>query len=167
MAAKRKSASDGIVVTSEDEADAALADIAAKRREVERIEGQLNDRVDELKADAEVEAGPLRVQIKAREDALKLWARHNTEALKGKKTLVLRFGRLGFRQSTGLAVQKTTWEQVLGKLLVLGQAVRTKQEVDKDELGKWSAERLAPLGVRHQTKHQFWYELDEQRLHHD
>jgi hypothetical protein len=44
------------------------------------------------------------------------------------------------------------------------EAVRVKEEVNKEEMAAWPDERLALVGARRVEKDQFWYEVDQDSI---
>lgn len=55
---------------------------------------------------------------------------------------------------------------MLGKIKEFGikEALRVKEEVDREVLHQWAAERLDAIGCRRVEKDTFWYEIDEQKF---
>ncbi|MBF0261068.1 MAG: host-nuclease inhibitor Gam family protein, partial [Magnetococcales bacterium] len=60
----------------------------------------------------------------------------------------------------------TTWAMVLGKLkeLAFYEAIRVKEECNKEVLHEWPDERLAAVCARRVEKDVFWYELKKEEL---
>lgn len=149
-------------------ANQAMGEMAEISRGLARIEGEMNSGIDALKARADAEAEPLRKRLKMMEDGLSVYAQHNKDELFAeRKTLDLVFGVMGFRKSTELNVQpKTTWAMVLGKLkdLAFKDAIRIREEPNKDVMREWPDERLALVGARRVERDVFWYELKEEEV---
>jgi phage host-nuclease inhibitor protein Gam len=155
-------------VSTLEEADAILADIAARKRNIELIKAGLNEGVDALKVKAAAEIAPLSQEVEALEQALARFGEANKDTLFAKiKSRALAFGEIGFRASTKAVLlnRKWTWERVLKALKesALG-CVRTKEEVDKDALRGLKPEELETVGVKLQKDDGFYYELKEETV---
>lgn len=168
MAKRRSKPTDVPVVRNLEQANEVLAELAAHKRELDQINGALNERIDQAKAAAEEKAAPVRDRVTALEVGLTSFAEHHKGDLFGKKRSVdLSFGRFGFRRSTQVKpVTRTTWAVVLERLKNLGMrdAIRVKEQPNKEVLREWPDERLAQVCVRRVEHDDFWYELDEAEL---
>lgn len=158
-------------VNSLDEADAMLAQIAARKRELSLIELGLKEKVDALKLECASASEPIKQDIEVLEQALvRFGESKKAELFSKKKSVSLNFGILGFRASSAVKpMRKTTWEQVLGFLKTaqeqaLTSCIRIKQEVDKDALRQLPPEKLAEVGCRLEQSDSFYYELNETEL---
>jgi phage host-nuclease inhibitor protein Gam len=152
-----------------DQADAALAEIADIDRATDAIAAKLNEDIDGLKAMAAEEIAPLAERKAALGDGLLNFAALNGPLFNGKKSLDRPFGKFGYRKSTSLALLKSvasTWKEVLGRLRQYGfrDAIRTKEEVDKEVMSSWPNERLGVCGVQRVEKDEFFYEVKREEL---
>lgn len=160
----RKKPSNLVLIEDLAQADKALAEIAQHERDLARIEATLNKAIDRAKADAEKLAEPIRARLAALDNGLHAFGEHHKpEVCQGKRRSVeLAFGTLGFRQSTEVKpMPKLTWGRVLELLKQknFDQAIRRKEEPDKDVLHTYTDEELAEVGVRRVSKDAFWYEI--------
>lgn len=149
------------------QANAAMGEIAELKRELAKVEAAMNDEIDHLKAEAEALAAPFQTKIKAIEGGLQAFAEYNKAMFDEKRSKKLDFGAIGFRKSSEVKPKpKTTWAMVLGKIKEMGfkQAIRTKEDVNKDELHTWPDERLGLVEARRVRKDVFWYEVDEEHI---
>ncbi len=159
-----------LIIGDLNQADEALRQLAEIAREQAVIEGTLNEQIDELKAAAKRQMGPLADDRKRLEDALGVFGTLKKADLFGEsrgRSVELAFGTLGFRRATSLRLlAKHTWAMVLGRILGLGLAggLRTKVEVDKDALRGWPEERLETIGVKRETSDEFFIELKQEEL---
>jgi len=152
-----------------EEMNAVLGLIAAHQREIDRIEVELNEGIDNLKA---VAAQAARFHLEAVEEGtarIKATALADRKELFGEsKTLSLTHGEVGFRASTALclATKKQTWDKVLDELLTTGRldAVRISKEVNKDVLKTWTPSALANYGLTLKTTEKFFAKPDMERL---
>lgn len=149
-------------------ANAAMAEIAGIKRSIADVENTMNERIDRIKADAEVEAAPLQAQLASIEGGLLAFAEHNkSDLFKDKRSRELDFGTLGYRRSKELKPKpKKTWKMILGAIKELGfnAALRKKESVNREELHTWPDERLDVIGCRRVEKDTFWYEIDEKKV---
>ncbi len=151
------------------QADEALRQLAEIAREQAAIESGLNEQVDQLKAAAKLQQEPLTAARKRLEDALGVFGIQQKDELfpDRKRSQELNFGVIGFRKATSLRLlAKHTWAMVLGRLqsLNLTEGIRTKLEVDKDELRTWPEARLETVGVKRETVDEFYIELKQEEL---
>lgn len=150
-----------------EQANAALAEIAELKRRIAAIESGMNEAIDAIKADGEAEAAPLQAQVKSIEGGLQAFAEYNRAMFKDRRSRELDHGAIGFRKSREIKpASRTTWQMVLGKLkeLAFSEAIRTKEEVNKDELSTWPDERLTLVGARRVKKDLFWYEIHQETI---
>ncbi len=153
------------------EADAVLGEIAAAKRQLQTLETVMNETIDAAKAQAQAKAAPLQSRIASLENGLLAFAAYNKhDVFAVKRTQKMKHGAMGFRRSSDIRpAKKTTWKMVLNKLqeLRLTQAIRVREDVNREELRSWPDERLELIGARRVEKDAFWYELDESLLTED
>lgn len=155
-------------ISTLEDADAILAEIAASRRAIDLAELSFKESVADLKARCAQECEPHRQRITEREQILVQFAQTRREELfRTRKSLALDFGTIGFRSSTSVKPlnRKYTWERILTLIQDRGlDAVRIKQEVDKDKLRALPADMLAEVGCKLAQSDDFFYELNEAEL---
>lgn len=156
------------VIHSLEEADSALAQIAAFQRQLELIQNTMNDSIDAIKLEAEAGAEPLKQEIASLEKSLLHFAElRKAELFTVKKSMHLQFGTIGFRASTKLKlIGKMSWERVLQALRDTGQkaCIRVKEEPDKEALKGLEPNHLQSLGCKVVPQDTFFYELETQEL---
>ena len=126
------------VPQSRDDAAEAVKRIGILNRQIARIEADLNDQVIDMKKRAEQQAQPLRDQVAAATEGLKLWAEANRERLTdgGRvKFCDLGTGKLSWRLRPP-SVRLSRVEQVIGALKALGlqRFLRVKEEPNKEAM---------------------------------
>lgn len=151
------------IVANLPQAEGALAEMAAIDRKLATLEVEMNSVIATAKTHAQRESEPLRQRRKALGDAVGTFAVLNKSELFGKqRSLDLAFGVIGFRQSSPL-VQQThiTAAMTLEKLREYGftEAIRTKEEVNREAMTGWPDERLEMVGVRRQHKDTFFIDI--------
>ena len=151
-----------------EEANDAMKEYGELKRITQDIESRLNDDIAALKAQAAEDAAQHNTRMAALENGLTAFSEaHKTDIFKDKRSLTLDYGTLGYRKSTELGTGKgATWKTVLGKLkeLAFKEAIRIKEEPDKEVIGQWPEERLALIGCERREKDAFWFELDEAKI---
>lgn len=158
-----------LIINDLAQADEALRQLAEIAREQAAVESGLNEQIDSLKAAAKLQTEPLTAARKRLEDALAVFGTLKKDELfpDRKRSQELNFGVIGFRKATSLRLlAKHTWAMVLKRLQDLNflEGIRTKQEVDKDELRTWPEARLETVGVKRETVDEFFVELKQEEL---
>lgn len=152
-------------ITTTEQADQALAEIAAAKREITRMELVFKEETANLKAQLAEDCEPYRQKVASLEQGLLLFATSERETLFAKrKSLPLTFGTIGFRAASALATLKKsiTWGAVLEKVKELGlEAIRVKEELDKEALKAMSPEKIASVGCKIVQSDDFFYEVNE------
>lgn len=155
-------------VTTLEEADATLARIAARKRELALLDLSLKEDVDALKLKCAEASEPIKQDIEALEQSLvRFGESKKAELFMKKRSRDLTFGVIGFRASSAVRpMKRTTWEQVLGFVQDAGmpECIRTKHEIDKEALRQLPPEKLAAVGCRLEQTDGFFYELNETEL---
>lgn len=150
------------------QAEAALAEIAALDRKLECISSELNAEIDAAKDTAQQKSAGLLSRRKDLADALATYATLNKgDLFKDKKSLDLAFGIMGFRQSTQIAqVNRITQAMTLEKLreYAFTDAIRTKEELNKDIVAGWPEERLALVGLKRRQLDTFFIEIKAENV---
>ena len=100
-------------VTTLEEADATLAQIAARKRELALIELGLKEDVDALKLKCAEASEPIKQDIEVLEQALiRFGESKKSELFVKKRSRELTFGIIGFRASSAVkTMRKTTWNR--------------------------------------------------------
>lgn len=151
-----------------EQANAALAEIAAIQRELGLIEAEMNEIIDKAKAEAEAAKAPHAARLKELEAGLAAYALYNKGTLFAtKKSVETAHGVLGFRQSTSIvAVKGLKLADVLAKVQELGltEAVRVKTELDREAMRGWPDSRLTAVGAQRKVEDAFYYEVKSEEL---
>jgi phage host-nuclease inhibitor protein Gam len=164
-----------LAVTSLDDADGVLLDLANVEREIAEIEIILNKDIEAARQFADDLARPLREKRASLEAALTTYATAGKDSLfKKAKSIKLTHGVIGFRASDELkTLAKVTWKEVLGrvkgmaaklKALDLPACVRVKEEPDKDALRQLPESLREEAGVRIVGKDTFYYECKTEEI---
>ncbi len=133
------------------EAAEILGQIGHKEREIQKINTQLNDQIEQMKAIESDKLSPIEEERDQLVDALFAFAESRRDELteKGKsKTVKLLTGKLSWR-TTPPRVNLREKEAILARLkeLGLGRFIRVKEEVDKEAMLKESEVAQTVKGV--------------------
>jgi len=155
-------------ITDIEAADKALEEMAELERKISIINVELNEAIDQARARSIEMSAPVKTRYTQLEVALKSFALlRKAELFKGKKTLDLTFGVLSFRTSSGLvtAGRGVTWGQVLERLKECGydEAIRIKEEVNKEVIESWSADKQEEVGTKMKTIEEIKVQTKQQK----
>lgn len=141
--------------------DQALYGIAIEQIALRRIEADAEEQVQAIRKEAAARAESHQTTIKMIETAVRNYAEtHKAEILpKGKKTVELNFGVIGFRLSTKIGIKAAT----LGLLKKLGfvDGIRIKEEVNKEILSEWTEDKLLLVDAKRKREDVFYYEVKD------
>lgn len=132
--------------------------------EVEKIEGDMNKCINDIKEDAEKRAQPYKDLIKKWELQLKEFVTLNKAELRG-KSRALTFGSVGFRLSTKLKLPKDEGPVIkLLRKMAMGDCINVKESVNKEILKTYDEKTIALVGGTLSTSDTFWYETNRETL---
>jgi len=144
-----------------DQVDQALYEVAQLKARIKAAEAAAEERINAVKAAAAETAAPHLARIGELERAILTFAESHRDTVfaKGRKSVELQFGSLGYRKSTKISVRKST----LDKLKELGfeDGIRRTEAVNKEALQDWPDDRLTLVDARRQVDDLFWYEVKE------
>ncbi|SKC68510.1 host-nuclease inhibitor Gam family protein [Maledivibacter halophilus] len=151
------------VLKSWDDVNLNLKEIAECEIEIEKIQGEMNRRISDVKLEAEMDAKPYKESIKTLEKQVKNFVESNRADLKG-KTKFLNFGKTGFRKSTKIVLRKV--DNIIRNLKSFGMVdcIKIKESVNKDVLKKYTDADIAKIGASKKVEDVFWYEVDKEKL---
>lgn len=114
-------------------------------------------------------AAPLKARRKELESGLAVFAKLNRSTLfPGKsKSLDLGFGVIGFQASSKIVQQNGIEPAVtLDRLHKFGfvEGIRTKEEINRDAMTDWTAEKLETVGLRRQKSDGFFVDVKEEAV---
>ena len=165
MAEKRKKPTTNLTKLEKiGEVDNALSAISILERQLSNIENKANEAINDIKANAALEAEPIVKEIERLGESIRVFTDYNRDDVfkDGKKTVELVFGFIGYRQSTKISIKKTTLELLKSKGFLEG--VRTKEEVNKEILGTWKDDKLSLVDAKRVESDEFWYETKKETI---
>ena len=161
----RKKVENIVIIPDLHSAKKALAEIRAFERELEKNKIANQEEIDRIKAASLATAKIIEEKIKPIAAGLRAFAEHNRDELfKKRKSVQTPFGAFGFRKTPPSIkpLPKHTFKMILGKLkeLKLTKGIRTKEEVNKEELLTWPDEKLELVGAKRHSVEEFYYETE-------
>lgn len=162
----RSKVSDPIGISTWEEADDLLGQIAERQREVERIRLDLDTRIATMKNNAQIAAKEHEAFIRAGEKRLAMFARLHEADFGRNRSRRLTHGTVGWRASTRVKFLLGETD-VISRLMRLGhtECVTVKAPtVDKNAVRRLSTEDLEAAGITLDTKDGFYWESDEAEL---
>ena len=153
-------------LTSWDDVDEAMREIAVAQGRVREIEAEMNRRINQAK-DAAAETGkPILERISEREFQIRDFVTAHRGELKG-KTRKLTFGSTGFRISTKVHVSTKKVAEIIRRCRELGMddCVAVKESVLKDVMKqRYTGDEINRTGAALCVTDEFWYEINEETL---
>jgi phage host-nuclease inhibitor protein Gam len=158
---KKKAKVPAMVISSWQEADAALASLAGARQAQARIAAEAERQIAEVTTCATAAAAGHAENEKAILAGLEAFTKAHETELEGRSKR-LPHGVVGLRKATKIALFRTV-KFVLDALKAEGltNCIRTKEEIDKEALDKFSEADLKTFGCRRNETDNFYVELDE------
>lgn len=152
-----------LVLKTREDVDLNLKEICESEMAIEAIEADLNQKIQDLKLDAEMRAKPIRDRMDKLSQECKAFVEQNRADIKG-KTRALNFGSVGFRLSTKIVLKNV--QSVIAALKARGMknCVIVKESVDKDVLKGYPDEILAAVGASKKVEDTFWFETNREKL---
>jgi phage host-nuclease inhibitor protein Gam len=151
------------VLKSWDDVNLTLKEIAELEIAIEKIENDLNEKVSDLKLEAEMAVKPLKERMEKLAADMKDFVELNRSDIKG-KTMVLNFGKTGFRKSTKIILKNVKAILAALKARKMDDCISIKESVNKEKLGEYPDEIIAAVGASKKIEDTFWYETDREKL---
>lgn len=154
---------DEVVLKNWDDVDLTLKEIAEYELEIENITTEMNQKIHDIKLEADLKAKPLQERIAALGVLVKFFVEDNKAELDG-KTKQLNFGKTGFRLSTKLVLRKV--DKVLENLknFKMEDCITVKESVNKEVLRKYPEADIIKVGGSLRKEDVFWYETEREKL---
>ena len=148
------------VLKSWDEVNERLRELGACEIDISLINAEMNMAIDAAKRQAEESAAQLKAEMSRLKAEIKEFAEYNKAAMEGKSKRMT-FGKVGFRQSSGVSYPAKDADTVLRNLKELGMTdcVNVKETINKEALEKYSDERIAGVGACRKVKDNFFIEV--------
>lgn len=155
-------------IKSLDDANVALGEIGKLMLQLEAIDGKADQEIGKIRDDAEKEGKDLRARIEELDSALAVFGEYNkTELFSDKKSLELAYGMIGFRQSSKISIKKTTLDKIKEIYPERAEAIRKKEEVNKEVLKDWSKTELSSVDASKKIDDIFFREVNREQINID
>ena len=133
-----------------------LASLEVKRSE---LEGELNERINELKEKTKEQVAPILEQIKHLTKLVELFAASKKDEFAKRRTKELTFGKIGFRLVANVSIprDKAKVEALLKSLKAYGlsDCIKYEEKPDKERLKELDDTTLVKLGLEKRVKDSF------------
>lgn len=130
------------------------------------LEVEMNRQLAAVKEKTDKQAQPLHTKIKVLEKDIKEYVDRHRSEIEG-KTKKLNFGSTGYRLSSKVVIPKTILKEDFIATLKrqgLTDCIKTEESVLRDVLKTHPREVVLGTGASLQSKDEFWYEIDKERL---
>lgn len=156
------------IVENIQEAERALAELAALDRQISESKLAMQAAIDLEKSKASQNCAPLLERRKELENSLAIFAKlHKNTLFTKAKSCNLGFGIIGFRASTQIRLQNgITAAMTLDRLEDLGYhgGIRIKKEINKEFMSDWTNEQLQSVGLKRQHLENFFIEIAHEKM---
>ena len=142
MAKKKES-----IFTKWDEVDNSLKRLGELQIKKSKIEGNLNEKINELKVKSQAECTPIITEIKQIEKEIARFCEQNKESFVNKRNRKLNFGVISYRLTEKVVCNSVQSVIKSLKLLCLDHCLRVKEELDKDKIKELDTNTLTKIGV--------------------
>ena len=146
-------------IKSWDDVDVALKELASLEVKRNEIEGELNEKINELKNGAKEQVAPILEQIKHLTKLVELFASSQKQEFAKKRTKELTFGKIGFRLVTSVSIprDKAKIEALLKSLKAYGlsDCIKYEEKPDREKLKELDDTTLVKLGLEKKVKDNF------------
>lgn len=155
-------------LTSWDDVDLALCEIAEHERAIAATQRHMQQIIDDAKLAAKDESDPHTAAIDALGQQIKEFAERNRENM-DKKTKPLMFGNVGFRKSTKMIVPRDPGRvaDIIRLLRALGWHDCVKVEaptINKEALRTHPVEDVIKVGISVEVTDDFWLETKKEPI---
>jgi phage host-nuclease inhibitor protein Gam len=154
---------DELVLKNWDDVDITLKEIAECELEIEKITTEMNEKIHDIKLEADMKAKPYQERIERLGLYVKAFVEDNKAEIDG-KTKQLNFGKTGFRLSTKLVLRKV--DKIIENLkkFKMEDCIKVKESVNKEVLKKYPESDIIKVGGTLKKEDVFWYETEREKL---
>jgi len=153
---KRIHSSDALSILTWEQADELLLEINQVNRELERIEGLYQNRVEKAKTDYREKKAPYEENKNQLINSVEVFFRHQLSTLKRARSPKLNHGTIGVRKSSMLRLPRNAVAKL--KDLERSDLIRVKESPNKEAIRLESEDFLKELGAKVQVKEEFFIE---------
>ena len=163
--AKRKNAAPVRELASWDEVDRALREICECEIGIEKLESDMNMKINDAKAEAEKLGKPLKTAIGILTEQIQSFVEGSRAEMEGKSKF-LNFGTVGFRQSTSISYSTKKTEKIIEALKQFGMlnCITVKETINKEALKLYPERDIVKVGAAKKVEDRFYCETDHEKL---
>ncbi len=153
-----------IPVQNLEDVDGLLLEIAKKQIEIDKINAETEEKILKLKEEAKERSEKILEEVTQMAESIFAYTELNKAKIfqDDKKTIELQWGMFGYRKSTKISISKATLQ--LLKELGFTEAIRIKEEVNKEEMKEWDEAKLAAVKAKRIVEDNFWYEVKKEKV---
>lgn len=148
-----------------DDVNRALREIGECEIGIEKLEAEMNMKINDAKVEAEKLGKPLKTAMALLEEQMQAFVEENRADMVG-KSRDMNFGTVGFRQSTKITYNTRKTEEILEKLEELGMlnCILVKKSINKDALKLYPDRDIAKVGAKRKVEDSFYCEANLEKL---
>lgn len=150
--------------TDWNEVDGALRRMGEIDVRLQKLEGQMTLKINEIKADYDAKAAGLKAERKAIEENIGLFAESRKQEFAKVRSKDLTFGVVAYRVATKVVVKSKAATVAALKALGLQQYLRIVEEPDKEAMSGLDATTLAKVGATLKTEDKLRIEPNMERI---
>lgn len=149
-----------------DDVDMNLMEILENEVAIEKLEGDMNMKIADIKEEYKGKIEPHKMKIKILEKEMQEYTEENRYDMDGKKSKIFTHGNISFRKSTKVSIPKKLVDEAIKKLklMKLTSCITTKETINKDELKKQPMDTLIKVGASLKTDDVFGYETNKESI---
>lgn len=159
----RKRIEDVEALSSWEDVDRALKEIAECEIAITEIEGEMNKKINDVKEESSTMAEIHKEKIAEKEKLIKTFVTKNKADIEG-KTKVLNFGSTGFRKSESISLPRGEDKKkaIIDSLKKnkMSDCIKVEESINKDVLKKYNEDMIIKVGASLKKKDTFWYEVN-------
>lgn len=147
-----------------DEVDNQLRKLGELQIQKTKLEGTLQTKINELKANYTAQCGVIAVEAKNIETEITRFCEQNKDEFLNKRNKKLNFGVVAYRVTEKVVCNSVEGVIKAIKALNLDFVLRIKEEIDKDKIKELDKNTLTKIGVKIETKDKLSIEPDIVKL---
>lgn len=130
-----------------DEVNEAMKRLAELNVNKNKLEAYTNERIDKVKAEANLQVEPILKEIKDIEKDITRFAEQHKEEFTKKRTKILNFGKISFRYTKSFKIPNVDSAINALKSFALDEYLRIKEELNKETLTGLDVKTLAKCNI--------------------
>lgn len=153
-----------LVFRNWDEVNQALREVGEIDRKVMTIETNMNQKIDEIKADAERDAALLIERKKRLETNIQEFTESCVSEFKDSKSKEFLYGTVGFRKTASIITRNIKAIIEALKQNRMNDCIIVTEKLNKEELEKYDDAAIEKVGAKRKVEDKFFYRLNTERI---